>query len=102
MRATAVIDTGALAHTLARVRALAPGRRVHAAVKADGYGHGAMQVAQALADADGFAVARLDEAMQLRWAGIDKPIMLLSQMLDAELLGQAAENGLEPVLLHGD
>src|SRR5699024_2734560 len=79
-----------------------PGRRVHAAVKADGYGHSAMQVAQALADADGFAVARLDEAMQLRWAGIDKPIMLLSQMPDAELLGQAAENGLEPVLFHGD
>src|SRR5699024_5574925 len=52
--------------------------------------------------ADGFAVARLDEAMQLRWAGIDRPIMLLSQMLDATLVAQAADNGLEPVLFHAD
>lgn len=102
MRAYAVIDTRALAHNLARVRALAPGTRVYAAIKADGYGHGAMRVAQALADADGFAVATVDEAMQLRWVGIDQPIMLLSQPLDAVSLAQAAEYGFEPVLFHAD
>src|SRR5699024_10223362 len=48
----------------------------------------------------GFAVAHIDEAMQLRWAGIDQPIMLLSQILNAELVVQAAQNGLQPVVAH--
>lgn len=100
MRAAAVIDTQALKHNLQRVRALAPNRRAYAAVKADGYGHGAIRAAQALSDADGFAVSSFAEAMQLRWAGIDKPIMMLSQMLDGELIAQAAEHNLEPVVFH--
>ena len=99
-RALATIDRAALAHNLARVRALAPGRRVYAAVKADGYGHGAATVAHALADADGFAVSSLDEALQLRWAGIDRPVLMLSQMLDATVCAQAAEHGFEVVLFH--
>src|SRR5699024_5417456 len=99
-RATAVIDSRACAHNLARVRQLAPGKRVYAAVKADAYGHGALRVAPQLAAADGLAVAHMDEAMQLRWAGVDKPIMLLSQLLDAELVAQAAQNDLQPVVAH--
>lgn len=100
MRARATIDTSALAHNLARVRQLAPGRRIYAAVKADGYGHGAPTVASALADADGFAVSSLDEALQLRWAGIAAPILMLSQPLDAAVCTQAGEQGLEIMLFH--
>ena len=51
IRARAIIDRDALAHNLSRVRALAPHSRVYAAVKADGYGHGAVTVAGALAAA---------------------------------------------------
>ncbi|HLQ85521.1 MAG TPA: alanine racemase [Salinisphaeraceae bacterium] len=102
MRAVASIDTAALTHNLARVRALAPGRRVYAAVKADAYGHGALRAAPALAAADGFAVATLDEAMQLRWAGVEQPIMLLSQPLDEAGLQHAGEHGFEPVLFHAE
>lgn len=101
-RAAAVIDTAALAHNLARVRELAPGTRVYAAIKADGYGHGAIRVARALADADGFAVSSLDEAMQLRWSGVQKPLMMLSQILDDEVLESAADHGCEAVLFHDD
>lgn len=101
-QATATIDTRALAHNLVRVRELAPGRRVYAAVKADAYGHGAVRVTPALAAADGFAVAHMDEAMQLRWAGVDQPIMLLSQILDSERVAQAAENDLQPVVAHAE
>lgn len=100
MRAHAVIRRAALAHNLARVRELAPASRIYAAVKADGYGHGANVVAQALSDADGFAVSSLDEALQLRWAGIDKPVAMLSQPLDATVCDQAAENRFEIVLFH--
>jgi len=100
MRAQATIDTAALAHNLARVRAFAPGRRVHAAIKADGYGHGAATVAGALADADGFAVSSFDEALQLRWAGVGVPIVMLSQPLDAMVCTQAGEHGLDITLFH--
>lgn len=89
----AFMDPSALQYNLQRVRTLAPGARVWAVVKADGYGHGAVQVAQALHQADGFAVATLAEAQALRDAGIDAPILLLEgtlgplQALDAVRLG---------------
>ncbi|MES1955209.1 alanine racemase [Salinisphaera hydrothermalis] len=98
MRALATIDRSALAHNLGRVHELAPGREVYAAIKADGYGHGAATVARALHDADGFAVSSLDEAMQLRWSGITQPIMTLSQPLDAAACALAAEHDIRPVI----
>ncbi len=52
---------------------------VHPVVKADGYGHGAIPIARALeaAGADGFCVAAFDEAVELRAAGIRRPILVL-------------------------
>ena len=69
-----------------------------AVVKADAYGHGAVRVASALADADGFAVARLDEALALRKAGVAKPILLLEGVTGAQELAQALAAGLELVV----
>ncbi len=96
-RARALINTGALDHNLRRVRQLAPNSRVYAAVKADGYGHGASTVAHALA-ADGFAVSSLEEALQLRFAGVQVPIMTLSQPLDTAWLVEAAARNIQPVV----
>jgi alanine racemase len=65
---------------LAAIRdAVGSGVRVEPVVKADAYGHGAVPVASALADAgaDGFSVAAFDEAIELRTAGIDAPILVL-------------------------
>lgn len=87
------MDPSALRYNLQRVKTLAPRARIWAVVKADGYGHGAVQVAQSLHLADGFAVATLAEAQSLREAGIDAPILLLEgtlgplQALDAVRLG---------------
>lgn len=53
-----------------------------AVVKADAYGFGAVQVAQALPNAPGFAVACLEEAMALREAGISQPILLLEGIFE--------------------
>ncbi len=100
IRARATIDRAALAHNLQRVRDHAPGRTVYAAVKADGYGHGSAVVAHALADADGFAVSSIEEALQLRWAGITRPIALLSQMLDVDVCDAIAAHALELVVFH--
>ena len=78
MRPTQVlIDLSALRHNLIQVRKAAPGCKVMAAVKADAYGHGLVRAAQALADADGFGVAAIEEALQLRQADIGAPITLL-------------------------
>ena len=63
-------------------------------VKANAYGHGAVQVAQALADsAPAFGVACIEEAMQLRDAGIKQPILLLEGIFSADEVKVAASNG---------
>lgn len=92
MRARAVIDRSALRHNLARVRVAAPGSRVLAVIKANGYGHGALRAAQALADADSFAVACIAEAEALRAAGITHPLVLLEGVFSAKELQWLALN----------
>ncbi len=101
-RATTVrLDLGALVHNLRRVKAVAPGRRVAAAVKANGYGHGLVQVAQSL-DADAFAVAGIEEALTLREAGVTRPILLLEGVFEAAELPLCARHGLESAVHHPD
>ena len=94
------IDLDALRHNLTRARAAAPGRRVIAVIKADGYGHGMLRVARALADADAFAVARLDETLALRAAGIDKRILLLPGVAGGEELERAAAARIDLAVHH--
>ncbi len=74
------IDLDALAHNVRWVRRLVGGRRVCAVVKADAYGHGAPLASRAMdeAGADMFAVAMTEEGVQLREAGIRKPVLLLA------------------------
>jgi alanine racemase len=98
--ARAVIDLGALAHNLQQARAAAPQQQVLAVIKADGYGHGIVAVTKALVDADGFGVACLDEALQLREAGIRKPILLLEGFFHADELAIIGEHGLHIVVHH--
>jgi len=75
--ARVVIQLPSLQHNLSRVRQLAPRSRIMAIVKADAYGHGLVRTATALPGADAFGVACLEEAIQLREAGISAPILLL-------------------------
>lgn len=75
------------------------GGRLLAAVKANAYGHGAVECARALSDlADGFAVACLEEALELRQAGIDNPIVLLEGVFDADEYAQVDAYRLWPVV----
>lgn len=99
-RVTATIDLSAVRHNLRRVRDFAPGSKVMAAIKADGYGHGAVPVARALAEAgvDAFAVACLEEAVALREAGIATRIALLEGVLSRDEAIEAAALGLEIVI----
>jgi alanine racemase len=72
-----------------------------AVVKANAYGHGLVSTALCLADADAFAVARIEEALALRSAGVRKPIVLLEGVFSAEQLGEAARQNLE-IVVHED
>ena len=94
----AVVDTAALRHNLSRVREIAPDSRVLAVLNANAYGHGMVTAASALAGADGFAVARLGEAITLRAAGHSHRIVLLEGVQDADQLSEAAGNGFELVV----
>jgi alanine racemase len=95
---SATIDTAALRHNLAVVRKHAPNSRVMAVVKANAYGHGLVTVARALQSADAFAVARVDEGLALRAAGIKGSVVLLEGVFDAEQLKAAADAQFELVI----
>ena len=75
----AEISLSALRRNFDRVRQLAGHRKVMAVIKADAYGHGAVPVARALAarGVDWLGVATVEEAVELREAGIRQPILLL-------------------------
>lgn len=75
--AQAVIDLGAIAHNVRLLRERAGSAAVMAVVKADGYGHGAPQVARAAlaAGAAELGVTNIGEALALRQAGITAPVL---------------------------
>lgn len=83
--ATVVINRRALRHNLQRLRELAPASKLVAVVKANAYGHGLLETARTLPDADAFGVARLEEALRLRAGGITQPILLLEVFDAADL-----------------
>lgn len=98
-RATrADIHLDALRHNLATVRRRAPQSRVLAVIKANAYGHGIEPVSRALRDADAFAVACIDEAVRVRHAGVDTPVVLLEGVFAPEELAQAAAANFEIVV----
>ena len=79
-RAWAEVNTSALAHNFLQLKQLvSPKTKVLAVVKANAYGHGAVRCAETFleAGADYLAVATIDEALQLRAAGITCPILIL-------------------------
>lgn len=96
--ATAVIDRRALRHNLQQVRRLAPQSRLIAVVKANAYGHGLLETARTLQDADYYGVARIGEALMLRAGGIVKPILLLEGAFCAEDLSALVAHNIDTVV----
>ncbi len=96
--ARANINLAALRHNLNRVKQLAPNSKIMAVIKADGYGHGMLRVANALADTDGFAVSCIDEALYLRESAITYPILSLQGYKNERELRYAAEYGVQLVV----
>ncbi|MEG2775475.1 MAG: alanine racemase, partial [Acetivibrio sp.] len=78
-RVQADIDLDAICENIKRTREIIkPKTKIMAIVKADGYGHGAIPIARALSEqVDAYGVAILEEGLELRRTGIQKPILIL-------------------------
>lgn len=88
----AILDLQALRHNVDVARQLAPRSRIMAVVKANAYGHGAVTIGEALQPlVDAMAVACIEEAVELRRAGITAPILLLEGIFEAAELSVAAQ-----------
>ena len=92
--ATAILSTENLIHNLNIIKQKAPGTKVIAMIKANGYGHGLRSTAQRLEKhVYSFGVASIDEAIALRNAGIKIPITLMGGVFEIdELLVASCQN----------
>ena len=98
----ATVDLAALRHNYHLAKQCAPGRKAFAVVKANAYGHGAPAAVACLRDlADGFAVASLEEAEQVRVVDANARLLLLEGCFEASEYAAAAELGLD-VAIQGE
>ena len=85
-RVKAVVSLDAIAHNFEEMKKnIADGTRIVAVIKADGYGHGAEAISRLIEDYEyiwGFATATAEEAIQLKDAGIEKPVSVSYTHLD--------------------
>ncbi len=99
----AIVNLAALAHNLSHIkRCLSPGTDIMAVVKANAYGHGAVEIAHALTrqGIGRFAVASLDEGITLRQAGLSGSIVVLGALLEEQVSDLVAHR-LTPVVSDG-
>ncbi|KRW57724.1 alanine racemase [Pseudomonas sp. TTU2014-080ASC] len=95
----ATINLAAVRHNASVVRRCAPGRKIFAVVKANAYGHGVREVVTALHDdVEGFAVASLEEAAEVRALHAGARVMLLEGCFAAAEYQYAAQLGLDVVV----
>jgi alanine racemase len=96
----AEINLGHLRHNLKTVRRAAGHARVFGVLKADAYGHGAPAVARTLerAGIDGFCVALVEEAVELREAGIRTPLLVMGGAFYGQAWAEVVEREITPVI----
>jgi alanine racemase len=96
------LDLQAARHNLQQVKRYAPDNKIMAVIKANAYGHGISRIAEALTEADGFAVARVDEGVRLRQAGFKQPITVLQGFVCHNELELILQNQLDSVIHNPD
>lgn len=95
---TAKIDLTAISHNFHLLKEISDYNPIMVMVKANGYGHGIVQVANSLKEADFFGVARLSEALELRDAGVKNKIVLIEGFFDSEELQYCIDYSLDFVV----
>lgn len=96
--AYAELSLDAVRHNLSKVRSCASEAKVMAVIKANGYGHGLLRIAEALQQVDAFAVARVDEGIRLRKAGFKNRIAVLEGFTCIEELNELLHYQLDTVV----
>ena len=97
----AEISLSALKHNLLTLKKCAPKSQVMAVVKANAYGHGLLNVALGLDGlADGFGLARLEEALTLRCGGVNAKLLLLEGFFRQEDLPVLVQHHIDTVVHH--
>jgi alanine racemase len=95
----AAIDLSAIRHNYSIAKRCAPGRQAFAVVKANAYGHGVREVVASLrGEADGFAVACLEEAAEVRALDDEARVLLLEGCFERAEYQLAAQLGLDIVV----
>ena len=88
----AEVDLDAIVYNVQQIKKLHPNKKIFAVVKANGYGHGDVEVSRValLAGVTNLAVSGLDEALGLRKAGIEAPILVLgmTRLKDVSIAAQ--------------
>lgn len=86
-RTWAEVDLSAIRHNVRTLKARAPRSRLMAVVKADAYGHGAVEVACAASEAgaDSLAVVTVEEGTELRRGGVTAPILVFTDLAPEKL-----------------
>jgi len=98
--AKALVSASALQHNFRQVRNYAPLAQTLAVIKANGYGHGLAWTTKNLPEADGYAVASVEDGAILRDAGITKTIVLLQGFFHADELSEMSRLKLDSVVHH--
>lgn len=99
---TIKLNLNHLHHNYGLLKKLAPASQVFAVVKSDAYGHGLLNIAGELSEADGFALIQLEDAITLRSAGISQPILLMAGVNDAQEVAAASARQFTVVIHHRD
>lgn len=104
-RVHAEIDLDAIIHNMEAMHAnISENTKIMAVIKADGYGHGAVEVAEAIDDLPyvfGYAVATVEEGLILRNHGIDKPILVLGYVFPEQYYDMIRA-GIRPTVFTSD
>ncbi|QYJ79385.1 alanine racemase [Shewanella acanthi] len=96
----AEISSSALQNNLSVLRQQASASKVMAVVKANGYGHGLLNVANCLNTADGFGLARLEEALEVRAGGVKARLLLLEGFFRSTDLPLLVNHDIDTVVHH--
>jgi alanine racemase len=94
------IDLEAIRHNYRLLKEISGNNQLIAVIKADAYGHGAVEIAKTLSQADAFAVAATGEAVALRKSGIDQKILVMGGFVRAQELEDCVEYQLDPIVHH--
>jgi alanine racemase len=94
----ALINLKAIRQNVKKVREFAPNAKIVAVIKANGYGHGLLSMAQALNNVDGLAIARISEGVFLRKSGVESKLLILSGFFSERQLNDIVEYSLDVVV----